>query len=179
MLSVVVNDEREPLSRKGGGPPGRYVHMAKLKLIFFDIGDTLVSKGNFIAGAEEVLKQLRAKGVRLGLLSDTANMTRAEVSKLLPPGFLDSKQFEKDLVILSSELSAKLGHPVDKSKIEIFQHVLGLTGLSPQECLFCTEDLTHTLIAQQTGMLTARLQKPPAESDIGDLIKALTDAGLL
>jgi FMN phosphatase YigB (HAD superfamily) len=68
---------------------------------------------------------------------------------------------------------------VDKSNIEIFYQVLALTGLSAGECLFCTEDLTHTLIAQQTGMLTARLQKPPAESDIGKLIQALFDANLI
>jgi len=153
--------------------------MATVKLIFFDIGDTLVVKQKVVEGALGVLKQLQAKGIRLGLLSDTDNLTREEVSKQLPQGFLDLSLFEKDLVILSSELSLKLGHPVDKSKIEIFYQVLALTGLSAGECLFCTESLTHTLIAQQAGMLTARLQMPPAKSDIGDLIKALGDARLI
>jgi FMN phosphatase YigB (HAD superfamily) len=164
------------MKRTGGGDN---THVAKVKLIFFDIGDTLVSNKKFIEGAEDVLKELHAKGIRLGLLSDTDQLTRDQVSKQLPPGFLDSSLFEKDLVILSSELTKKLGHDVDKSGIEIFYQVLALTGLSAGECLFCTESLKHTLIAQQAGMLTARLQKPPAESDIGELINELGEAGLL
>lgn len=143
-----------------------------VKAVFFDLGETLVTKNRqWVKGAKETLSRLRAGGVRLGVISNTDTLTRAQVLKRLPPDF-DFKLFEDALVILSSEVG------VAKPSPAIFELASGRAGLPPEACLFCTEDLSHTLAAQATGMRAARTAPPPA-SDIGLLPQALTDAGLI
>ena len=142
-----------------------------LKVIFFDLGDTLIKDKQFLPGAKGALTQLRQKGVRLGIISNTADLTRADFLKLLPIDF-DLNLFESKLVILSSEAH------VEKPDPAIFKLALKQAATMPDACLFCTEELLHTLVAQTLGMMTARL-KPPPQSDIGTFIENLVKAGLL
>lgn len=143
-----------------------------IKVVFFDLGETLVT-GNrqWVQGAKNALAGLRAAGVRLGVISNTGNSTRPQLLKRFPTDF-SFDMFESALVILSSEVG------VEKPSPAIFELALTRAALPPEQCLFCTEDLLHTLVAQGVGMRAARTQTPPA-SDIGGLAQALTEAGLI
>lgn len=143
-----------------------------LKVIFFDIVETLVTKDKqLITGVKAMLAALHQKGIRLGIISNTGNLKRAEVFKKLPADF-DFDIFEEQLIILSSEVG------VEKPDLEIFHLALAKTGINAEECLFCTEDLVHTLAAQQIGFRTAKVIPPPT-SDIADLNENLIKAQLL
>jgi len=144
-----------------------------LQVIFFDIGDTLIIKGTreWVPEAKNVLARLHHKGLRLGLISNTADLSRADFLKLLPDDF-DLSLFEASLIILSSEVHLKKPDP------EIFKLALKRAVAEPDRCLFCTEEVLHTLVAQTVGMRTARLQPPPM-SDIGTLVELLVESGLL
>ena len=50
-----------------------------IKAVFFDIGDTLVSGKKWLPGAKELVKQLKAQGTRVGLVSNTGNLLREEL----------------------------------------------------------------------------------------------------
>lgn len=143
-----------------------------LKVIFFDLGETLLTKDKqLIMGVKTMLAALRQKGIRLGIISNTGNLTRTELVKTLPAG-LNLGMFEEQLIILSSEVS------VEKPNLQIFRLALAKTGINAEECLFCTEDLDHTLVAQQIGFKTARVLPPPT-ADIADLSENLIKAQLL
>lgn len=143
-----------------------------LKVIFFDLGETLVTRDNqLITGAKAMLIALHEKGVRLGIISNTGNLTRAQIVGMLPADF-DFSIFEEQLIIFSSEVG------VEKPDLKIFRLALNKTGIGAKDCLFCTEDLVHTLVAQQIGLRTARVLPPPT-SDIADLSKNLVKARLL
>ena len=143
-----------------------------LKVIFFDLGETLVTKDKqLITGVNEMLADLRQKNIRLGIISNTGSLTQTEVVKTLPTNF-NFGVFEQQLIILSSEVG------FEKPDLQIFHLALAKTGVSAQECLFCTEDLVHTLVAQQIGFNTARVLPPP-KSDIANLSKNLITARLL
>ena len=143
-----------------------------IKVAFFDLGGTLVG-GNrdWIPGAKDTLYKIRQKGVRLGLISNTKNLSRPEILKILPQDF-DMNLFENELVIFSSEVH------VEKPDPQIFKLAIMRSGVNPDECLFCTEELAHITAANQVGMRTALVQAPP-NSDIESLVDRLTSAGLL
>jgi FMN phosphatase YigB (HAD superfamily) len=145
-----------------------------LKAVFFDIGDTLVitSDKTWVSGAKEALTALRALGLRLGIISNTGDLSREKVLDLLPADF-NFGVFENDLIILSSEVHLKKPDPA------IFRLAVKRANVKPGECLFCTEELDHTLIAQQTGMLAARVLQPPSNSDAGQLAGILKSGGLV
>ncbi len=146
--------------------------MKKLKVIFFDLGETLVTKDKqLIPGVKTMLAALHQQGIRLGIISNTENLTRTEIVEMLPADF-DFTVFEEQLIIFSSEVG------VEKPDLAIFQLALTKTGISAEECLFCTEDLVHTLVAQQIGFRTARVLPPPT-ADIADLSMNLIKAHLL
>lgn len=126
---------------------------------------------HWLPGAKSVLSQLHDRGLRLGLITNTGNLTRAQFLKLLPADF-NLDLFAAELVILSSEVHIEKPDPM------IFKLALQRAAAEATACLFCTEDLLHTLVAQSVGMRAARLQAPP-QSDIGTLVEHLTKAGLL
>ncbi len=143
-----------------------------IKVAFFDLGRTLVGdKSDWIPGAKDTLSRMLERGIRLGIISNTKNLSRPEILKLLPEDF-DITLFENELVIFSSEVH------VEKPDPKIFKSAIKRAGVEPAECLFCTEELSHILAAKQEGMQTALLQPPP-NSDIGELIERLTSEGLL
>jgi FMN phosphatase YigB (HAD superfamily) len=142
--------------------------MAQLtKVVFFDLGNTLVVSGTtkWNLPAKDVLSDLKNSGVRLGLISNTANLTRAKLKQLLPLDF-DFNVFEANLVLLSSEIG------IEKPSLEIFELAISRTGISASECLYCSEDFQETLGAQRVGMVGARIQPPP-NSDLGTFVDFL------
>ena len=141
--------------------------MDLIKVAFFDLGGTLVG-GNrdWIPGAKETLYKIREKGIRIGLISNTKNLSRSEILAILPQDF-DLNLFKNELVIFSSEVH------IEKPDPKIFQLAIQRAAVKPGECLFCTEELAHITAAKQEGMQTALVKAPP-NSDIGTLVERLT-----
>lgn len=143
------------------------------RVIFFDLGQTLVvtDTRRMVPGAAAALSQLRGAGVRLGVISNTANLTRAQLIARLPPTF-DLNIFEPALVLLSSEVGVEKPNPV------IFSRAVAQAGVPARECLYCSEDLLETLAAQGVGMMAARLIPPP-QSDLASLVTVLRSLAAL
>ena len=146
--------------------------MPYIKVVFFDLGETLVgSHRNWLPGAQETLTSLRQKQIRLGLISNTADLPRPAIIDLMPGNF-DLAVFEEDLVVFSSEVH------VAKPDPEIFRLAVQRAAVEPDECLFCTEDLSHIAVAKQEGLQTVPVRNP-SEGDIGELPGLLIERGLL
>lgn len=146
--------------------------MTSIKVAYFDLGGTLVTdKRAWIPGAQETLSGMLQRNIRLGLISNTKNLSRPEILEILPKDF-NLSLFEDELVIFSSEVH------IEKPDPEIFKLAIKRAGVKPSKCLFCTEESSHIRAAKQEGMQTALLQPPP-DSDIGKLIERLTSEGLL
>ncbi len=127
-----------------------------VKVIFFDLGETLVTATRqWLPGAKAVVAQLRLQGFRLGIISNTGTFTRQQLLNDQLPTDFSFSLFENNLILLSSEVH------LEKPDLKIFRKAIEQAHVDAAQCLFCTEDLRHTLAAQRTGMLTARLQKPP------------------
>lgn len=140
-----------------------------VKAVFFDLGETLVTKPRkWLPGAQAVLSSLRFKGFRLGLISNTDKLSRNELLDLLPIDF-SYALFEPTLILLSSEVGIK------KPAIGIFELAIQRAALPASQCLFCTENLLDTLVAQGAGMRVARIQA----SDIETLLDQLRRSGML
>ncbi len=144
-----------------------------VEVIFFDIGDTLVGEqdSQWLPGAKEALAALKAGHLRLGVISNTGGFTRTQLAARLPTDF-DWAVFEPGLIVLSSEVG------VSKPSPDIFQKAVDRAGVEAARCLFCTEDLLHTLVAQAVGLRAARVEMPP-RSDVAALLGALSGSGLL
>ena len=132
---------------------GTHVH----NTIFFDLGLTLVGADStqWNEGAQALLAQLRAANIRLGVISNTGDLTRDQLTNRLPDTF-DWNVFEATLILLSSEIGIR------KPKIGIFQLAVERAGVPATQCLYCSDDLLETLAAQRVGMNAARLTPPPA-----------------
>jgi FMN phosphatase YigB (HAD superfamily) len=140
-----------------------------IAVIFFDLGDTLVDKKrNWLPGAQALLSGLRQSGFRLGIISNTGDLTtRAEILDLLPVDF-DLNAFEASLTLFSSEVKK------EKPQKAIFEEAVARTGKPASQCLYCSESITETLMAQQAGMRSIRVQTAP-NSDLSGLRKAIAD----
>ncbi len=136
--------------------------MPALNSVFFDIGNTLVADHSWIDGAKETLQQFNASGVRLGLISNTGDLSRAQLTNLLPNDFSFSV-FEDSLILLSSEVG------IEKPDLRIFLSAIQKAGVSPWECLFVGENLNETLAAQSAGMRSVRIVRVP--EDLETLLK--------
>lgn len=135
----------------------------RIEVVFFDLGDTLVRSRDrsWVPGAAELLAELRDAGLRLGIISNTGNLDRDQLAALLPADF-EWDTFEAGLVLLSSEVG------VEKPGEEIFILALERAGRPGRACLFCTENLAHTLVAQRLSYQVARLD-PSIPSDFAAL----------
>jgi FMN phosphatase YigB (HAD superfamily) len=143
-------------------------------VIFFDLGDTLVGtkQRNWLPDAQALLSGLRQSGFRLGIISNTADLpTRTEILKLLPVDF-DLNAFEADLVLFSSEIKK------EKPQKAIFEQAVARAKVPANQCLYCSENITETLMAQQVGMRSIRVQTAP-NSDLGKLQKTIADFQVL
>lgn len=144
-----------------------------IRVVFFDLGDTLVTSANrqWVPGAQALLARLKARSLRLGVSSNTADLTRDELQPLLPVDF-DWGLFEPGLIILSSEVGA------EKPSHAIVESAVAAAGTPASGCLFCSESLVDTLAAQAVGMPAARVARPP-DSELGELLDSLLRAGLI
>ncbi len=143
-----------------------------IRVIFFDLGDTLVTKNRqWIPNANATLAIFRQKGIRLGIISNTGDLPRPKILEMLPVDF-DLQIFEPALIIFSSEVD------VEKPDPQIFKLALSKAGIDAADCLFCTEELGHSLIAQGVGFKAARILPPPL-MDIAHLSDILIETGLV
>src|SRR5262245_8270264 len=127
---------------------------ASISAIFFDLGDTLVngnSTTTWLPGAKATLSALKSKGFRLGIISNTANLSRAQLLTILPVD-LDFNLFESELILFSSEVG------VEKPKPRIFTLAVTKAAVAAASCLFITEDIIDTLVAQHVGMRAIRVK---------------------
>ena len=158
--------------------------MNSIRVAFFDIGETLVRSrtGNppeLVNGAFEMVKELRARGIRTGIISNTGDLTREQLVDFLPDGF-DFDLFEPSITILSSD--PEIG--VEKPSSAIFALAYSratrlISALSPSECLFCGENLVETLAAQAAGFLGLRvLLDADGNTEISSLLSVLDKAGI-
>jgi FMN phosphatase YigB (HAD superfamily) len=138
--------------------------MPTFKVIYFDLGDTLVRDGAWLPGAMATLQALRAAGYRLGIISNTAQLTRAQLKLLLPADF-PWTWFVPELIVLSSEVG------VEKPAPAIFKLALDRTGADAAagRVLFCTEALLDTVAAQLAGMRAVRLVPPSSTNHATDV----------
>ena len=106
-----------------------------IKVVFFDIGDTLVTDQSWMPGAPAVLVNLREQGMRLGLISNTGNLTRDELTDRYLPADFDFTWFDEEIVLLSSEVG------VEKPALSMFTMAVNHAGVSPWETLFVAETI--------------------------------------
>lgn len=134
-----------------------------ITIVFFDLGNTLVtSSRHWLPGAKPLLYGLRHKGLRLGIISNTTGLSnRADILKLLPADF-DPSAFETNLTLFSSEVGK------EKPQTAIFLEAVARAGRPAKECLYCSEDIVETLMAQEIGMRSIRVQSLP-NSDLSVL----------
>jgi FMN phosphatase YigB (HAD superfamily) len=140
-----------------------------IHIVFFDLGDTLVRvPGMWLPGAQSLLGTLREAGFRLGVISNTAGLaTRQEILGLLPNDF-DLNTFDQSLVFFSSEVGQA------KPNQGIFLEALARAEVPAQQCLYCSENILETLVAQEVGMHSVRVQTAP-HSDLAALPQILAD----
>ena len=140
-----------------------------ISVIFFDLGGTLVTSGrHWLPNAKPLLTDLRQHGFKLGILSNTTGAAnRQAILNLLPADF-DPTLFESNLMLFSSE--------VDKEKPgrAIFEAAVTRSGKPANECLYVSEDIVETLMAQRVGMLAMRVQTKP-NSDLDVFLESLTE----
>jgi len=142
-----------------------------IDVVFFDLGDTLVRNGRaWVPGAKELIAELRSKDVALGVISNTGDLSRDELLELLPEDF-SFDVFQPHLVLLSSEIG------YEKPDVRVFLEATRRAGGEARTCLFCTENLTHTLAAQQASMYTVRIGM--LDPDLQDIVPSLTSIGML
>ena len=134
--------------------------ITKYEVVFFDLGDTLVRDKKWLPGAKELLELLLKDKIRLGVISNTGNLSRTDVLSNLPSDFTWNF-FENELILLSSETK------VEKPAPAIFRLALKMCNSKPIKCLFCTENVVDGLVAQQVGLQFYRVLPPP-NSDINN-----------
>lgn len=144
-----------------------------ITVVFFDLGETLVTAPRrWLLGAQALLNGLRQSGFRLGIISNTGGLTtRAEILGLLPTDF-DANAFEANLTLFSSEIGKEKPHEA------IFEEAVARAGKPASQCLYCSEDIVETLMAQQVGMRSIRVQTPP-NSDLSLLQQRIMDFQVL
>jgi len=140
-----------------------------ITVVFFDLGETLVTRERqWLPGAKVLLNSLRQKGFRLGIISNTGDLTpRVEILKLLPTDF-DPADFEAVLTLFSSEVGK------EKPQKAIFEEAVARAGKPANQCLYCSEDIVETLMAQEAGMRSIRVQTIP-NSDLNVLQQRILD----
>ena len=161
-----------------------------IRVIFFDLGDTLVRAKTvspsgvtfeWVQGAKDLLQKLRQADLQLGVISNTGTLTRSQLLQKMPADF-SFDMFDQGLILLSFEIK------IEKPDARIFRLAVNnaqnlpdpATNLQidPWNCLFCGESLDECLVAQRVAMIAARVQLQP-KPDIGRLANHLKDAGFL
>lgn len=128
--------------------------------VFFDIGDTLASVGldasgrviermEVLDGVTDVLGGLRARGFRLGVISDRGPVEEAEVLRALrEAGLLDF--FDPHIIVFGP-----------KKSTDIFRRA---ARLASRRCMFVGESEAERDFASQAGMRVAEDPRAAAEA---------------
>jgi FMN phosphatase YigB (HAD superfamily) len=128
------------------------------KVIFFDLGDTLVTdvgtsgsplKFILIDNVKTQLERLKSKSYSLGIISNTGDVRVDEINAALDDvGIL--ALFDSKLLVYSSDPSVG----VEKPHPEIFKIALARAGLTatPNLALFVANEDDHRPVAQEVGM---------------------------
>ena len=133
--------------------------MKAVKVVFFDIGDTLavVNPSSTqrlelvpLPGASDALRSLAGVGLRLGIISNTGNETVETMRRALDGAGL-YEFFEPQLLIYSSVVNLKKDSP------EIFRLACRQAGFgdAPQRCLFVGESSAERAFAVVAGLHVA------------------------
>jgi leucyl aminopeptidase len=130
--------------------------MNVISAIFFDLGDTLgvpvlsvdhrLERFEPFQFAQPVSMELREKGIRLGVISNTGEEPGARLNEILKQcALLD--YFQPILLIYSKDVGLKKDSP------KIFQHAAKAAGLEgmPEQCLFVGEDAAERGHAMTAG----------------------------
>ena len=159
-----------------------------MKIILFDLGDTLESQGNIIEGAENTISSIKGmhdsdgESVAISLVSnfDDFDNNRRRLEDVKPKQ-LEYYRILKKLGIAKYfeplyehvTLSVEIG--VRKPDERIFRAAIDLIkpGLSFSNVLFVTEEPTHIVAARQMGMKA--IQFTPSSQASGDSISTLTE----
>ena len=144
---------------------------ALITVVYFDLGNTLVKRVSdatrptaWIPGSREALGQLRASGVRLGILSNTGNFSWEQVQADILPEDFDLSLFQEDLIVVSSAVGAQKPDPA------IFTYAIEQSGRPAEEILFITESVDHVIAAQATGMRALWLTEGQLPVLVNDLL---------
>ncbi|MER8929197.1 M20/M25/M40 family metallo-hydrolase [Mesorhizobium sp. M0859] len=137
---------------------------SRITAVFFDLGDTLgspviggspprLTSFDVFPYARTVISDLKAQGLKLGVISNTGEEKGPAINAVLAPtGLLDD--FAPGLIVYSGdEAPLKDGTPVTKSIPEIFKRAAKRAGLgrSPDRCLFVGEDANEREVAACAG----------------------------
>ena len=141
----------------------------RLKAVFFDIGDTLVSPSTrtWLNGAKTAVHAFKDSNLSLGIISNTGSLDRTQLKEYLPDDF-SFADFTSELVVLSSEVK------LEKPDLRIFLMAAELANAYPSECLFCGENLVENVVAQQAGFVSFRLGGDTA-GDFEKLLELVLD----
>ena len=137
--------------------------MSQIRTVFFDIGNTLVKDKKWLPNVRDLISHLRKKGTDIGIISNTGDLDRDQLSDLLPEDF-EFANFDESLVMLSSETG------ISKPKLDAFLLAVQHSGKSPWECCFIGESLNETFMAQKAGMLAIRVCGPDDFKTVRQLI---------
>ena len=151
-----------------------------LQVCFFDLGETLVTGARqWLPNAKSLLASLKSKGFRLGIASNTANLTpRQAILDILPTDF-DITLFEPSLVLFSSEVGIeKPGKAMFHKAVVAAAALQTAPAIQASQCLYVSENIVETLMAQHVGMRSIRVQTAP-NSDLANLAVKLSEFALL
>jgi bacterial leucyl aminopeptidase len=128
-----------------------------IEVVFFDIGDTLAS-ASFHANGRLILKplpnvasrlaELKARGLRLGIISNTGDLNAAPMrDALTAAGLYDVFGGEPALLIYSAVAG------MEKISPAIFKYACQQAGLAhnPVRCMFVGENAQERAFASQAG----------------------------
>jgi len=124
---------------------------SKISFVFFDIGETLVSKDKrWIDGSQKLIHALLSDNYPLGLISNTRGLSRSELKAYLPSDF-DFNLFDSNLILLSGETG------IEKPDIRVFLEAIARTKSAPYKSIYVGENHFEVIAAQEAGMRSIRI----------------------
>lgn len=128
---------------------------AECSVVFFDLGNTLgaatldgqpprLLQFDVFPFIPRILANLRADGLRLGVISNTGDEKASAMNAVLQPTGLLA-QLEPGLLVYSGD------EGITKTSPEIFNRAAARAGLPPGKCLFVGEDAAERAVAISAG----------------------------
>ncbi len=130
----------------------------RASVVFFDIGDTLgtakishfdfhLERIDIYSYVPNILQQLKANGIKMGIISNTGHETIDSMKRVLEDAGI-YRFFDPNLLIYSSVVG------VSKPSPEIFRLAAQTVGhgIEPQHCLFVGEDSKERKVARNVGL---------------------------